>query len=285
MNNKNTFILLFSILVIVCFSDFTFSADPPSIFPLPDRCLPCEKFHELNTQIRDNLIDKKTAVVRFRMVVRELEEYALKIGLSARIQFPCVFPLQGYTPSAIGGKRGSGYVSGGYDYFDGNAHTGHPAHDIFIRDRNQDALDDLTGKPVNVLAMNGGLVVSVESKWDKDSPLRGGRYIWVYHPQKAFLTYYAHNESVFVKVGDRVKPGDPIATVGRTGLNAYRRSSPTHLHWMYLDINNGLPRPRNTYDALSRCKIFVQRNDHKKSKIQSFLGTPAISVASLLLFH
>jgi murein DD-endopeptidase MepM/ murein hydrolase activator NlpD len=265
MNGKNTFIILLGILLIICLPGLTLSADllpelSPQAIPAEmnrsrplDRCLPCEKFHELNTQIRDGLIDKKTAVARFRSVVRELEEYAAKICLSAPIPSRCVFPLQGYSPSAIGGKRGNGYVVGGYDYFAGNAHPGHPAHDIFIRDRNQDGLDDLTGKPVNVLATSGGLVVSVETKWNKNSTLRGGRYLWVYDPQEASLTYYAHNETIFVKVGDRVKPGDRIATVGRTGLNAYKRSSPTHLHWMYLDIRNGLPRPENRFDRLSTC--------------------------------
>jgi murein DD-endopeptidase MepM/ murein hydrolase activator NlpD len=267
MKNKSTFSILFTALVIVFFTGLKSSADPlagtsPREIPLVMsqfhpryRCLPCEEFHELNTQIRDGVIDKKTAVARFRFVVRELDEYAAKISFAAHGSSRCVFPLSGYTPSAIGGKRGNGYINGGYDYFAGNAHTGHPAYDIFIRDRNHDALDDLTGKPVNVLAVNGGLVVSVETNWDKGSPLRGGRYIWVYHPQKASLTYYAHNETVFVKVGDMVKPGDPIATVGRTGLNAYRRSSPTHLHWMYLAIKNGLPLPESRYDALSGCVL------------------------------
>jgi peptidoglycan LD-endopeptidase LytH len=265
MSHKNKLVILLGVLIFICFSCLICFADllvgsslkePPLEMNralLLNRCLPCEKFHELNTQIRDGLIEKKTAATRFSRVVKELDEYAVKIGLSATVASRCTFPVSGYTLSAIGGKRGNGYVSGGYDYFDGNAHTGHPAQDIFIRDRNHDALDDLTGKPVNVLAINGGLVVSVETKWAKGSPLRGGRYIWVYNPQEASLNYYAHNEAVFVKVGDIVKPGDPIATVGRTGLNAYKRSSPTHLHWMYLEIKDGLPRPHNKYAALSSC--------------------------------
>lgn len=253
MNHNIALISLLSILAVVCFSDLTSSDGPLSGLPSTERCPPCERFHELNTQIRDGRIDKETAAVRFRIIVRELDEYAAKIGFTANGLSRCVFPLQGYDASAIGGRRGDGYVLGGYDYFDGNDHTGHPAQDIFIRDRNQDALDDLTRKPVNVLAISGGLVVSVETNWDQGSRLRGGRYIWIYDPEKAALSYYAHNEAVFVKVGELVKPGDPIATVGRTGLNAYRKRSPTHLHWVYLAIEKGLPKPQNRFEKIAIC--------------------------------
>ncbi len=91
--------------------------------------------------------------------------------------------------------------------------------------------------------MDGGIVVAVETKWEKGSSLRGGRYIWIYNPAEHFLTYYAHNEAVFVRLGDAVKPGDRIATVGRTGLNAYRRGSVTHLHLMHWMSKTGGPGP------------------------------------------
>lgn len=34
------------------------------------------------------------------------------------------------------------------------------------------------------------------------------------------LIYYAHNSILYVEVGDFIKPGNTIAYVGRTGLNA-----------------------------------------------------------------
>lgn len=221
----------------------------------PDYCLPCEKFHELNSQIRDGRIDKKSAAARFRMVMAELAEYTAEINQKMQRPTRCVFPLTGYAPDAIGGKKGSGYVEAGYDYFDGNAHGGHPAHDLFMRDRNQDSLDDGTGNLVAVVAMEGGLIVSVENNWAQNSPLRGGRYLWIYNPWDSSLTYYAHNETILVRIGDWVKPGAPVATVGRTGHNALQKRSPTHLHLMHLKVEGGRPRPVNRFGELSACTL------------------------------
>ena len=218
-------------------------------------CKACRKFNELNTAIRDGRIDKNEAMARFKIIMEELAVIAGGGNFSSKSAACCVFPLEGYHASVIGGTRGSGYVEGGYDYFDGNAHTGHPAHDLFIRDRNQDGLDDATGKAVPVLAMDGGIVVAVETKWEKGSPLRGGRYIWIYSPAGHFLTYYAHNEAIFVNLGDVVNPGDKIAIVGRTGLNADRRRSATHLHLMHLKIIDGLPRPWDRFRVFSTCRF------------------------------
>ena len=56
------------------------------------------------------------------------------------------FHDRGYGPGSIGGVRGSGFRPKGYDFYDGNRHGGHPAHDIFVQDADQDALDDATGR-------------------------------------------------------------------------------------------------------------------------------------------
>jgi len=218
-------------------------------------CEACKKFDDLNTAIRDGRIDKTEAMARLKVILAELAEFAGESGLPAKSFSRCVFPLAGYDASAIGGDKGSGYVEGGYDYFDGNAHTGHPAHDLFIRDRNRDNLDDVTGKAVPVLAMDGGIVVAVETKWKKGSPLRGGRYIWIYNPAAVSLTYYAHNEAIFVGLGDVVNPGDKIATAGRTGLNADRKRSATHLHLMHLKIMEGLPHTQDRFGVFSTCQF------------------------------
>lgn len=173
-----------------------------------------------------------------------------------------VFPLQGYTPAAIGGK-GTGYRGErGYDFFQGNAHGGHPAHDVFIRDRNFDDLDDRTGKPVDVLSISSGIIVSISGVWKPDSMdakklqvLRGGICVWVYDPVRDGLFYYAHLRSVSCAVGQRVSAGGKLGEVGRTGKNAFPHRSPTHLHLMYLDYSSGIPKPRDIYSDLLHARL------------------------------
>jgi murein DD-endopeptidase MepM/ murein hydrolase activator NlpD len=165
-----------------------------------------------------------------------------------------VFPLLHYNYRATGGSAGNGYISSGYNYFDGNRHGGHPAHDIFINDRNQDCIDDKTHQPVEVLAVADGIVIACCNNWKSSSKLRGGKYIWIYHQQLNLITYYAHNDNIFVKPGDEVKAGQQIAFVGRTGYNAYKKRSPTHLHFSSFHIVDGKPVPFNGYEQLKNAK-------------------------------
>jgi murein DD-endopeptidase MepM/ murein hydrolase activator NlpD len=162
------------------------------------------------------------------------------------------FPLRGYGPSAIGGKGGSGYQLEGYDFFDGNQHKGHPGHDIFIQDKNQDGLDDGTGKPVEVISASSGIVVSANLNWEPSSPIRGGNYIWLYEPIKSRYYYYAHLNEIFVNVGQIVSKGERLGTVGRTGVKAYPKSSPTHLHFVVHQSIEGHPLPINPFEELVR---------------------------------
>jgi peptidoglycan LD-endopeptidase LytH len=215
----------------------------------------CNDFNSLNTAIRDNIIKKPAAKVRFRKLIEDIRNEYFASGGGDYAASSWVFPLQGYGHGAIGGVRGNGYQKGGYNYFDGNRHTGHPSHDIFIHDRKQISIDDGTGKPVHVLSVTGGVVVAETKEWDSKSPLRGGKYIWIYDPTSNALVYYAHNSKLHVNVGDRVKPGDIIADVGRTGLNARKTRSPSHLHLTYLSIVNGLPVSINIYRELLRSKL------------------------------
>lgn len=212
---------------------------------------PCETFHVLNTRIRDGSISKQEAQERLRKLGPKMQAAYSKTG-QQHIKSGWVFPVQDYAPhSSIGGENGSGYVPGGYDYFDGNKHTGHPAHDIFVYDSNQDDIDDKTGAPVNILSMTGGIVVSTENEWNIDSELRGGKYIWIYDPTYNLLVYYAHNSEVLVSPCDYISPGDTIARMGRTGLNAYKKRSPTHLHIMALQFDTvWYPRPVDVYRDL-----------------------------------
>lgn len=212
----------------------------------------CEGFNTLNTQIRDGRISRNTARAEVERLLAEIrKEYFLAGGGEYPVN-SWVFPLAGYDAKAVGGGRRHGYAARGYDFFSGNRHGGHPSYDIFIRDRNQDSLDDRSGKPVPVLSMTGGIVVALEREWEKGSRLRGGRYIWVYDPANDLLVYYAHNGDITVALGETVKPGDQLATVGRSGWNAAKRRSPTHLHLTVVRFREGKAEPLNIYRDLAR---------------------------------
>ncbi|TLM68842.1 MAG: hypothetical protein FDZ69_01165, partial [Deltaproteobacteria bacterium] len=205
-------------------------------------CAPCLAFDRLDKQIRDGALAKTEGRRQFAARLADLDAF-LGGETGTPGGRPWVFPLRGYTMAVSGPDAGSGYITRGYDYFDGNRHGGHPSVDLFIRDRDQDCLDDLTGEPVTVLSMTGGIVVAAEPAWAAASPLRGGKYLWIYDPTERLLIYYAHNRDLLVGVGDRVAPGTPIATVGRSGHNAAKGRSPTHLHLTVLAVRNGLPQP------------------------------------------
>ncbi len=215
----------------------------------------CAYFNSLNNKIRDGLVSKQEALKRIQTLLPQIKNYFYKHGGQDVTKSRWIFPVQGYSFTTIGGTNGSGFIASGYDYFDGNKHGGHPAHDIFISDKNQDCIDDITKKQVNVLSMTGGIVIATETDWDTTSNLRGGKYIWIYDPNANSFFYYAHNDKIFVQPCDIVNPGDTIATVGRTGLNAFKKRSPSHLHIMQLKLDsNCYPKPVDCYNALTTIK-------------------------------
>jgi len=214
------------------------------------------RFDSVNTLVRDNKIDKVQALEKMQDILPKLQSAYNKLKPCESKNNRWIFPITGYSSKAIGGTHGEGYIPNGYDYFDGNKHGGHPAQDVFIYDKNQDCKDDRTGKFVNVRSVTGGIVVALEKDWDSASPLRGGQYIWIYEPCNNSLFYYSHNNEVFVSVGQIINAGDTIATVGRTGLNAFKQRSPTHLHFMKLAFDNEYyPKPVNTYQDLLKAEI------------------------------
>ena len=246
------------ITLLIAFSYFKVNKSNPGtrILSSPIICTDtCIDFNTLNIKIRDRTILKEEAIRQIQLLLPKLKLYFYKNGEKDFLKTSTVFPVQGYDSKAIGGKNGSGYIASGFNYFDGNNHTGHPAHDIFIADKNQDCIDDKTKRPVNILSMSGGIVIAAESSWDTTSNLRGGKYIWIYDPSSNSFFYYAHNSNIFVKPCDIVKPGDIIATVGRTGLNAFKKKSPTHLHLMQLKLDsNNFPQPYDCYKELINLK-------------------------------
>lgn len=173
---------------------------------------------------------------------------------------PWVFPLAGYTLASVGKGgyrpdiRYGGSPVKGYDFFDGNRHGGHPAYDIFIRDRDRDSRDDRTGKPVPVIAPVDLIVLSTEPAWDPGSALRGGKYLWAKAVRSDRLLYFSHLDSVGGRPGDTLAAGFPLGTVGRTGKNAHAKRSPTHLHFMVLRVEDGRPVPLDPYPFLAKAE-------------------------------
>lgn len=216
---------------------------------------PCDRFDRLNTLVRDGKIRRTAAKDSIRKLLPLITQYFHKKGGKNYPRSQWVFPIQGYSKHFIGGKNGEGYVPQGYNYFDGNQHGGHPSHDIFVYDHNQDNIDDNTRKPVNTLAMGSGIVIAYDPTWKQGSELEGGHYLWIFDPGTQGIFYYAHNSKLFVKPGDIVKPGQRIAWIGRTGKSASEKRSPTHLHITYLKVKpDGSLPPEDLYPDLLKCR-------------------------------
>lgn len=226
----------------------------------------CQQFQTLYTRIREQRVGPDSARVQFSVIMRglqarfrSLESYridSLQRDSLRRTGRYFSFPVRGYATDAIGGTHGEGYRAQRFDLFDYRVRGSHPAQDIFVVDRNQNNLDDRTGQPVDVLAMSSGLVLAIETDWKPGSDYRGGNWIWVYDPNLHGLFYYAHNSEVRVAPGQWVQTGQKLGEMGRTGFNAYKTRSPTHLHLMYLQIEpDGLPQPLDTYPWLLTAKL------------------------------
>lgn len=199
-----------------------------------------DSWQQFERRVRDGDIDAAAGAAAIAHWAEVLERSHPPDGFRRRV----CFPLKGYGPSAVGGRNGEGYRPAGYAFLGGNRHKGHPAQDIFVRDRDQDGRDDRTGRPVEVLALADGVVLSTFAEWAPDEArrhIRGGNYVWIYHPALKLFSYYAHLQDVRVGSGEAVPGGAVIATLGRTGTNAYPSRSPTHLHFMLLRSRDMAP--------------------------------------------
>ena len=215
-----------------------------------------QSFHDLYLQLRDGLTDTAVARVKVRDLLAEIESYYLEKRLPKADDTLLYFPVQGYGMQMIGGKNGSDYVPGRYNFYNTFGNRSHPSHDIFVNDKDQDCIDDMRKQPIKIYSATPGIVVSVEHCWDTTMNTRGGNFIYIYEPLSKMLYYYAHNTVIFVDIGQIVEAGQTIAYMGRTGLNAYKKRSPTHLHFSMLQFRaDGTAFPVKGYPYLKRAKL------------------------------
>lgn len=216
------------------------------------------RFERLYEDVATQLITPDSARVVFKKLFTDIR-YAYNAGsgcgtIDDSTYF--VYPLRGYHPAGSVGGGGKGYRPKGFDLFDMKVRGSHPAHDLFIKDRNRDNIDDLICQQVDVLAFTHGMVMNVKSDWTSDTLRRGGNFVWIYDPCLDGLFYYAHNSCISVEPGEWVEAGQKIAQVGRTGFNASKDRSPTHLHLMFLKLNEeALPEPYDTYAWLKASTV------------------------------
>jgi murein DD-endopeptidase MepM/ murein hydrolase activator NlpD len=117
-------------------------------------------------------------------------------------------PVPGPRSSSFGLRR----------VFNGQARQPHSGMDIAAP----------TGTPV--VAPTDGVVI------DTGDYFFNGRTVWIDHGQ-GLLSMMCHLDSIDVKVGDRVRTGQRVATVGATG-----RVTGAHLHWSLM-LNRAMVDP------------------------------------------
>jgi hypothetical protein len=136
-------------------------------------------------------------IVRVQPELMEGGTIAIEITTAAGL----TFPVEGKNSRAIGSVFG--------DPRDGGARS-HEGIDIFAP----------RGTPVKAVA--DGVVTNV------GNTNIGGRVVWQYDSERDVTYYYAHLTEQNVRVGQRVRAGEIVGTVGNTG-NA--RTTPPHLHF------------------------------------------------------
>ncbi len=229
--------------------------DPPTEKSIEIDLTPFTILNELHRTIYSGKYTEAEAKkIFFENINAAAEIYRFKDGGNYKKE-NWVFPVAGYDHKTTLLERYGYRYRRKYNYFSSTYSTDHAAYDLFIKDENSDLLDDTTKMPVNILSVTGGVVIACVNNWDEKLNSAGGNNILIYDPYYHAIYYYAHNNKVFVKAGDIVKPGDVIATMGRTGRNAIMKRSPTHLHIAYLKIKNNNLIPVNIYRDLKKMKI------------------------------
>lgn len=143
----------------------------------------------------------------------------------------------------IEGQYGKDFIIVNYvDWGDGNqikdpyclnkTYDGHHGTDFVLRSF------DVMDSGIYVLAVDSGTIIEIQDgKFDREKAMSAqkglGNYVVISHSGN-ILTYYGHlrKNSIIVKKGDKVIPGQKLALVGSSG-----NSTGPHLHFEVLDQN------------------------------------------------
>lgn len=261
-------------IIFALFSVFSLNSDHTPAFSFNEDASVFPRYKKLLIDIREMKISPLEAELEFKSIIKILKE-AYPNTLDSIQSSKIVFPLTKSNYSAVGGS-GSGFYIKKFDLFDQTVSGSHPAHDIFIFDLNQDCIDDRKQEYVDIVSVGNGVVLAVERDWTDSSEYRGGNYVWVFDTERGGLWYYAHHRKVVVEPGQIVRPGNKLGEVGRTGFNAKNKRSDTHLHLMYLEIDDTFsPNPKNYFEWLKKAET------HSKSSEAEFLRNRFFNLALL----
>ncbi|MDR0966424.1 MAG: M23 family metallopeptidase [Myxococcales bacterium] len=165
-----------------------------------------------------------------------------------------IFPVSRMRPQdSMGGPDGKGYLKNRRVTCYASARTGHPAHDLFVRDRRQSGRDR-EGRAFEALAVEAGYVLATREGWTPENGGAGGNYVLLYLPARNWVAYYAHLDTVAVRAGDRVEAGAVLGKIGRSGRNAWASRSPTHLHFAIWEPGRNW-MPIDPYAMLRRASV------------------------------
>ncbi|MGH2575098.1 MAG: M23 family metallopeptidase [Ignavibacteria bacterium] len=201
--------------------------------------------------IRDRKIDEDSAIDSLRMYVSNAVQHCKILDTEFTKRKDWVFPMSGWTKVSYR-NNGRDYKDKDFDYFQGGEFKGHPAHDIFILDKDSNGVEDSTLRPVEAAAMVTGVIISVHTGWKRGDFLRSGNYVKLFDPESESIFYYSHLDSILVSVGQMVAAGETIGYIGRTGRKAIHGR--THLHIAYYKINDGYPEPEDIIMDLYRAE-------------------------------
>jgi murein DD-endopeptidase MepM/ murein hydrolase activator NlpD len=103
---------------------------------------------------------------------------------------------------------------------------------------------DLTSSDKNIYALEDGYAHIVVT--GKDNATTGyGNYLWVRYPRIGISLLHAHCKTIKLKKGDKVKKGDIIAVMGKTGA-----ATGVHLHLGMQPIGKSNWINPQTYDYI-----------------------------------